>query len=52
MFGFNAVAGRLSAALGPLIFGIAMAVLAAIPGRCACCSCRWPPAPGCWPPPT
>ena len=26
LFGFNAVAGRLSAALGPLIFGVATAV--------------------------
>ena len=46
MFGFNAVAGRLSAALGPLIFGIAIAVFGS--NTWALCLLFLPLAGGAW----
>jgi UMF1 family MFS transporter len=46
LFGFNAVAGRLSAALGPLIFGIATAVFGS--NTWALCLLFVPLAGGAW----
>jgi len=46
LFGFNAVAGRLSAALGPLVFGIAAAVFGS--NTWALCLLFLPLAAGAW----
>lgn len=46
LFGFNAVAGRLSAALGPLIFGVAAAVFGS--NAWALCLLLLPLAGGAW----
>ena len=46
LFGFNAVAGRLSAALGPLIFGVATAVFGS--NTWALCLLFLPLASGAW----
>jgi UMF1 family MFS transporter len=46
LFGFNAVAGRLSAALGPLLFGVAAAVLGS--NAWALCLLFLPLAGGAW----
>jgi MFS-type transporter involved in bile tolerance (Atg22 family) len=46
LFGFNAVAGRLSAAVGPLIFGVAVAVSGS--NAWALCLLFLPLAAGAW----
>ncbi|MBE7524431.1 MAG: MFS transporter [Burkholderiales bacterium] len=46
MFGFNAVAGRLSAALGPLVFGVAAALFGS--QTWALCLLLLPLAAGAW----